>query len=114
MAGTRGLTPEDRRAIEQLKVDILLGNEEPPDEDTIIVAFQTSEGWLDADGEPIPKGADVAFGKPGFLKERTEAEREGYQILDEDPDSGEHDLEDPVLVPWDYGDRPLPGEEGGD
>jgi len=117
MSSTNDLTPREREALEEAKDAIRAGDVDPDAEDTITVAFETSEGWLDDEGKPIPEGADVLVGKRGPMVEREAAEKNGYEIIDEDPDADDRPYLDPVRVPWDYGDRSLPGadgEEGGD
>lgn len=110
------LTARERAAFDEALESVRNGEVDLDDENTILVAFKTTEGWLDADGEPIPKGADVLVGYRGKVIERERAEANGYEIWGSVVGDA-RPQDDPVRVPFDYGDRSLPGaagEEGGD
>jgi hypothetical protein len=95
---TRKSKREIERAVERM------GVEQADDPVDVWIGYRTSEGWVDADGEP-PNDPDASIRYAGIVVERAEAEAEGWEILDtiDTPGETEH-----VRVPWDYGDREGP------
>lgn len=65
----------------------------------LYVAYRTTEGWVDAEGEPLPPDATCVTWFGGVTMERAKAEANDYPILEE-ADIGEDG--EYVTVPWDY------------
>lgn len=89
--------------------NVLRGDAElPPGEGhDAIIAYRTSEGWVDDDGNPLPEDATVAVRYDGVTVDRATAEEEGYEILGP-ADVDSDDADEFVLVPCYYDDKEGP------
>ena len=102
------MTRKSRREIESAVDDLAPASDADPfGEYDALIAYRTAEGWVDADGEPLPEDADVVLGYSGVTVERATAEANGWEILGPATIDGAP-AEEYVTVAWDYGDREGP------
>lgn len=100
------MTRKSRREIESALDDLAPTDDaDPLAEYDAVIAYRVSEGWINDDGEPLPDDPDAPIRYGGVTIERAKAEREGYEILNEQVEGTHGDC---VRVPWDYGDREGP------
>ena len=96
------MTRKSKREIERA-VDGLDGD--GVSEEDLVVAYRTTDGWVDSDGAPLEEDAVVVIGFGGVTIPRSEAEAIGCEIIRE----ADVAVDEPhVVVPYDY-DGATPG-----